>query len=120
MFCHLKGPPGTCICFVTPMPSSRLGPTDKYDGEAQMWKISAGALQHGAALRLFPFASSFAVLKRIVFALFTVFMSSGSRGGMSVRSSSPMSTTYASILPLAPGSVTCVFIFSMSGREPGR
>ena len=43
----------------TPMPSSRLGRTDKYDGDAQMRKSSAGAFQLGAALRLFPFASSF-------------------------------------------------------------
>ena len=53
-----------------------------YDGDAQMRKSSAGALQLGAALRLFPFARAFAVLKRIVFALFTIFMAIGSRGGM--------------------------------------
>ena len=86
-------------------------------------KSSAGALQLGAALRLFPFASSFAVLKRIVFALFTIFISSSSRGGMSAwnsRSTSPMSTTCASILPLDLGSATLDFISSLSGREPGR
>ena len=49
------------------------GSLDKYDGEAQMRKSSAGALQHGAALRLFPFASSFDVLKRIVFSLFSTY-----------------------------------------------
>ena len=106
-----------------PMSSSRLGPTDKHDGDAHMRKSSAGALQLGAALRLFPFASSFAVLKRIVFVLFTIFVSIGPRGGMSAwnsRSTSPMSTACASILPLAPGSVTWDFISSLSGREPGR
>ena len=91
------------VCFFTvfvisstPMPSRRLGPTDRYDGGAPMRKSSASALHRGAALRLFPFASSYAVLKRIVFALVTVFMSNGSRGGKSAwnsRSVSPMSTT---------------------------
>ena len=52
------------------MPSSRLGPTDKYDGDAQKRKSSAGVLQLGAALRLFPFASSFAVLKKDRFCSF--------------------------------------------------
>ena len=42
----------------TPMPSSRLGPTDRYDGDAQVRKSSAGALQLGDVLRLFPFANS--------------------------------------------------------------
>ena len=75
-----------CFCnfFHSNAFESPSSPTDKYDGEAQMKKSSAGALQHGAALRLFPFTSSFAVLKRIVFALFTIFMSSGSRSYMSV------------------------------------
>ena len=68
-----------------------LDPTDRYDGDAQMRKISVGALDRGAALRLFPFASSFAVLKRIEFALVTVFMSNHSRAYS--RSVSPMSTT---------------------------
>ena len=80
----------------TPMTSSRLGPTDRYDDDAQMRKSSAGALHRGAALRLFPFASFFAVLNRIVFALDTTFMSNGSKGGKSAwnsRSVSPMSTT---------------------------
>ena len=45
--------------------------SNKYDGETQKRKSSAGALQRGAALRLFTFASSIAVLKRIVFALVT-------------------------------------------------
>ena len=79
----------------TPMPSSRRGPTDRCDGDAQMRKSSAGALHRGAALRLFPFASSFTV-ERIVFALVTMFMSNGSRGGKSAwnsRSVSPLSTT---------------------------
>ena len=49
----------------TPMPSSTPGPTDKYDGDGQVRKSSAGALHRGAALRLFPFANSFAVLNRI-------------------------------------------------------
>ena len=49
------------------------GPTDRYDCDAQMRKSSAGALHLGAALRLFPLASSFAVLTRIFFALFTIF-----------------------------------------------
>ena len=82
----------------TPMPSRRRGPTDKYDGEAHIRKSSAGGLQRGAALRLFPFASSFAVLKRIVLALVTMFMFNGSRGGVSAwnsRSVSLMSTTCA-------------------------
>ena len=80
----------------TPMTSSRLGPTDRYDDDAQMRKSSAGALHRGAALRLFPFASFVAVLNRIVFALDTTFMSNGSKGGKSAwnsRSVSPMSTT---------------------------
>ena len=41
--------------------SSRRGPSDRHDGEAHMRKSSAGPLQRGAALRLLPFASSFAV-----------------------------------------------------------
>ena len=84
----------------TQVPSSLRGPTDRYNGEAHRKNSSAGTLQRGAALRLFPFASSFAVLKRIVFALVTIFISSGSRGGMSAwssRSVSLMSTTCASI-----------------------
>ena len=32
-----------------PMPASRLSPTDRYDGDAQMRKSSAGALHRGAA-----------------------------------------------------------------------
>ena len=82
----------------SPVPSSRLGPTDRHDGDAQMRK----------SLRLFPFASPFAVL---VFAVVTIFMSSGSRGGKSAwnsRSVSPMSTIRASIPPIAPGIVTWV------------
>ena len=67
------------------MPSSRLGPTDRYDGDAQMRKSSAGALQLGAALRVFPFASSLAVLKRIVVALFTTFISRADQGAVSPR-----------------------------------
>ena len=81
------------VIFPTPMPSSRPGPTDKYDGDAQMRKSFTGALHRGAALRLFPFAISFAVLKRIVFALVTMFISSGSRSGQSAwnsRSVSPI------------------------------
>ena len=71
-----------CAVFVIssrPRPSSRRGPADKYDGDAQMRTSSAFALQFGAALHLFPLASSFAVLERIVVALFTMFMSSGSK-----------------------------------------
>ena len=107
----------------TPLPSSLRGPTDTYEGEAHMRKRSAGALQRVAALRLFPFASPFAVLKRIVFALVTMFMSSGSKGGMSSwisRSVSLMSTTSASIPPLAPSIATWVLFSSCSGRDPGR
>ena len=55
-----------------PLPSSRLGPIDKYDGDAQTRKSSAGALQLGAAQRLLPFANSFAVLQMIFF-LFSPF-----------------------------------------------
>ena len=107
----------------TLMPSSHLGPTDRYDGDAQMNKSSAGALHHGAALRLFPFASSVAVLKRIVFALVTVFMSNGSRSGKSAwnsRSFHLTSTTYTSILPLSPGIVTWVSISSCLERDAGK
>ena len=53
----------------TQVPSSLRGPTDRYNGEAHRKNSSAGTLQRGAALRLFPFASSFAVLKRIVLVL---------------------------------------------------
>ena len=38
----------------------------RHEGEAHIRKSPGGALQRGAALRLFPFASSFTVLKRIV------------------------------------------------------
>ena len=38
----------------TPMPASRLSPTDRYDSDAHTRKSSAGALHRGAALRLFP------------------------------------------------------------------
>ena len=62
------------------MPSSRLGPTDKYDGDAQMRKSSAGALHRGAALRLFPFASSVAVLKRILFLLLSPYSYPAAQG----------------------------------------
>ena len=49
--------------------SCRIGPTEKYDGEAHIQWSSAGALQRGAAPRLSPLASSFAVQKKISFAL---------------------------------------------------
>ena len=68
---------------------SRLRPTDRYDGDAQKRKCSACALHRGAALRLFPCASSFAVLNRIVFALVTIFMSSGSRVSKSAWNLAP-------------------------------
>ena len=105
-----------------PMPSSRLGPTNKYDGDAHMRKSFAGALQRGAALRLFPFASSFAVQKRIVFALVTIFMSQGSRGRhirLGILAAFPRCRPLVRpIPPLAPGIVTCVLISSLSGRDP--
>ena len=66
----------------TPMPSVLSGPTDRYGG-AHKEELCG----RGAALRLCPFASFFAVLKRIVFALVTMCMSSGSRSGMSAWNS---------------------------------
>ena len=114
-----------CIFFAyfvissTPMPSSRLGLSEMSDGEAHIKRSSAGALQRGAALRLFLLARSLAIRKRIPFALVT--MSVGSRGGQSAcnsRSVSLMSTTCATILPLPPGIVTWAFISSSSGGEP--
>ena len=105
----------------TPITSSLRDTTDRYDGEAHTRSSSAGALQRCPALA--PFASSFAVLKRIVFALVTTFMSTGSRNGMpawSSRSVSLVSTICASILPLAPGIVTWVFISSCSRRDPSK
>ena len=88
-----------------------------------MRKSSAGALQRGAALRLFPFASSFAVLKRIVFALVTMFMSSGSRGGMSAwnfRSVSLMSTNFCIHSPSRAGHRDVgvhLFLFGARSRQ---
>ena len=76
----------------TPMPSVLRRPTDRYEGEAHIRTSSAGGLQRDAALRLFSFASSFAVLKRIVIALVTMFMSS-SMSAWNSRSASLMSAS---------------------------
>ena len=69
-----------CVISSTPMPSSRLGTTDKYDGDAQMRKSSVGALQHGAALRLVPFARSFCCVVEDRFCIFSPYSCPVARG----------------------------------------
>ena len=88
----------------TPMPSRRLGRTDKYDGEAHIKKSFADVLQQVAALRLLPFANSFAVQKRYVVALVTMFKSSGSSGGISAWIVAPF---------LRCGQFLCPFLLSL-------
>ena len=67
------------VTFSTPMPSSRRGPTDKYDGETHKRNF-CGRTPTRRRTAPVSLSTTLAVLKRIVFALVILF--SGSRSGM--------------------------------------